>query len=108
MRTDKISRMTNGWLIGDFEPNVLRTSQFEIAHHVYKKGFHGVPHTHKIATEYNYIVSGRLIASGLELEAGDMFIYEPNEVADVVFLEDTNLVIVKTPSVPGDKYEVKA
>jgi hypothetical protein len=86
----------------------LRTSVFEVAHHFYPKGFKGTPHIHKIAIEYNYIVSGRLIASGEELGFGDFFIYEPMDVSEVEFLEDTNLIIIKTPSIPKDKYEQKS
>lgn len=104
MKTSRISNFVNGWLIGNFEPTLSKTPDFEVAHHKYPKGFSGTPHTHKIATEYNYIVKGRLIASGQELSDGEIFIYEPNEVSDVVFLEDTDLIIIKTPSVPGDKY----
>ena len=106
MKTTNISQYTNGWLFGDFEPSILRTSDFEVAHHFYEKGFKSEPHIHKIATEYNYIVRGSLIANGETLGPGDMFIYEPSEVADVEFLEDTDLLIVKTPSIPSDKYIV--
>jgi quercetin dioxygenase-like cupin family protein len=106
MRFNKISNMTNGWMIGNYIPSILRTKDFEIGHHLYQKNFKAVPHTHKIATEYNYIISGRLIVSGKELKRGDIFIYEPNDVADVVFLEDTDLIIIKVPSVLGDKYLV--
>ena len=101
-----IKQYKMGWFIGNFEPTLLKTPDFEIAHHSYKKGFTAVPHIHKIATEYNYIVSGLLIAGGKHLEKGDIFIFEPNEIADVVFLEDSELIIIKTPSVVGDKYEV--
>lgn len=104
MRTAKISDFTNGWIIGDFQPTLLKTKEFEIAHHKYPKGFVGTPHTHLIAIEVNYIVKGRLVATGLELTDGDVFIYEPGEYSEVTFLEDTDLIIVKTPSVPGDKY----
>lgn len=107
MRTENIKNYTNGWIIGDFAPTLRKTADFEIAHHFYSKGFKAVPHIHKIATEYNYIVSGSLTASGKELGRGDIFIYEPGEVADVVFHEGTDLIIVKTPSLPGDKYEIK-
>jgi quercetin dioxygenase-like cupin family protein len=85
---------------------LLKTKDFEIGHHFYIKGFVGESHTHKISTEYNYILSGKLIASGKTLETGDIFIYEPNDVSNVTFLEDTNLIIIKTPSVPQDKYLV--
>ena len=108
MIISNINAYKNGWFIGDFEPSLLRTSAFEVAHHFYPKGFKGTPHVHKISTEYNYIVSGRLTASGKELCSGDFFIYEPMDVSDVEFLEDTNLIIVKTPSMPQDKYEHKS
>lgn len=136
MRTSNIAGFKMGWFIGDFEPTLLRTPAFEVAHHFYKKGFVSTPHTHKVGTEYNYIVTGSLVAKGgrkyyehggpfcigasdsfdethmdrkmaegLTLGPGDIFIYEPFDVADVTFLEDTNLIIIKTPSLPGDKYE---
>lgn len=105
MRTSNIKSFTNGWFIGNFEPSLDKTKDFEIAHHFYPKDFKGTPHTHRIAIEYNYIVSGKLTASGKTLEAGDIFIYDPNDISDVTFLEDTNLIVIKTPSVPGDKYE---
>jgi hypothetical protein len=51
-------------------------------------------------------VSGELIASGKHLKAGDMWIYEPNEVSNVEFLSDVDLIIVRWPSIPSDKYDV--
>ena len=99
-----IKQFINGWFIGNFEPSILKTELFEVAHHFYKKDFRSIPHTHKVATEYNYIVSGKVLIGLQELSGGDMFIYTPNEVANVVFLEDTNLIIIKTPSIPIDKY----
>jgi hypothetical protein len=104
VRIDNIKSYTNGWFIGNFSPSLLKTEAFEVAHHFYHKGFKGTPHLHKIATEYNYILSGKLVASGKNLSDGDIFVYEPFEMSDVVFLEDTHLIIVKTPSVPNDKY----
>ena len=104
MKVSNIKDFKGGWIVGNFEPTLLKTPDFEVGHHLYKKGFVAVPHIHKIATEYNYVVSGSLIATGKKLGAGDIFIYDPGEVADVVILEDTNLIIIKVPSLPGDKY----
>lgn len=106
LKIKNIKEFVNGWFIGNFSPTLLKTENFEVAHHFYPKGFKGTKHTHKIGTEYNYIISGNLIVSGKMLDAGDIFVYEPNDVSDVVFLENTNLIIVKTPSIPGDKYEI--
>lgn len=106
MIISNVKSYTNGWFIGNFDPSLLKTEIFEIAHHFYKKGFSGIKHTHKVATEYNYILSGKLIASGKSLKTGDIFVYEPNDISDVIFLEDTNLIIIKTPSIKNDKYEL--
>lgn len=106
MKVANIADMKGGWFVGNFEPSVLKTGDFEVAHHHYKRGVTSDPHTHKLAVEINYILKGKAIVSGTTLETGDIFIYEPNDVADVRFLEDTDLVIVKAPSVPEDKYSV--
>ena len=38
---------------------------------------------------------------------GDIFIIEPNEIVDPLFLEDTQYVVVKTISDINDKYIVE-
>ncbi len=106
MKIYNIDDMTKGWFIGDFSPSVFKNPFFEVAHHKHEKGYRCDPHTHKIAQELTYIVRGKLIASGKELASGDMFIYEPNDVADVEIIEDVDLIVVKWPSVPSDKYAV--
>ena len=72
----------------------------EVAHHQHEAGYVTPPHTHKIAQELTYIVSGKLLVDGQELSAGKMFLYEPNDVADVKVLEDVDVIVVKWPSVP--------
>lgn len=101
-----IKNFINGWFIGDFNPSIFKNCFFEVAHHKHKKGYIGQLHYHKIAEEVTYIVSGRLVADGKELTSGDMFVYHPKEVSNVTFLEDTDLIVVKWPSVPTDKYLV--
>lgn len=108
MQIFNISDFKLGWFIGDFEPNVLRTKDFEIAHHTYPKDFKSEPHYHKVATEINYIVRGSLMmATGggwMELKRGDGFIFRPGEFYSVEYLEETDLIVIKAPSVIGDKY----
>ena len=44
---------------------------------------------------------------GKILEQGDIFMLYPWEVADPVFIEDCEVVVVKVPSVPNDKFTIK-
>ena len=106
MKIYNINEMTKGWFIGNFEPSVFCNPFFEVAHHQHEKGYVTPPHTHKIAQELTYIVNGELRVSGKVLGKGEMFLYEPNDIADVEVLEDVDVVVVKWPSVPSDKYMI--
>ncbi|NBP01758.1 MAG: hypothetical protein EBU90_16800 [Proteobacteria bacterium] len=99
-----IKDFKNGWLIGDFEPSILKTANFELGIHTHKAGVVGDKHYHKLSNEYNYIVSGRMLVNGVELEAGDVFVYKPYEVSDCRFIEDTVLVVTRDASNKQDKY----
>ena len=98
--------MIRGWFIGDFEPSVFKTKDFEVGVLTHKKGEEWPKHYHKIATEYTVLLSGSMTICGELIEAGTIFILEPGEVADPVFHEDCTVIVVKTPSVIGDKYVV--
>jgi quercetin dioxygenase-like cupin family protein len=106
MLKEKLNNMTRGWFIGDFEPSLLKTKDFEVGILTHKKGEEWPKHYHKIATEYTVLISGSMTICGELIETGTIFILEPNEIADPVFHEDCTVVVVKTPSVVGDKYVV--
>lgn len=106
MNITKIADYVRGWFIGDFEPTVLRTKNFEVGLLFHKKNEYWSPHYHKNSVEYNVLVSGKMVVQGKEINEGDVFIFEKGEVADPIFLEDCTLVCVKVPSIPSDKYEV--
>lgn len=106
MKIFRLTPWTGGWFIGDFEPAAYRTKDFEVALKRHHRGEKWPRHYHKVATEINYLMNGRMTIQGEEFRPGDVFIMEPGETADPEFLEDCELIVVKTPSVPGDKYEV--
>jgi mannose-6-phosphate isomerase-like protein (cupin superfamily) len=95
-----------GWFIGDFEPSVLRTKEFEVNVRTHKKGEKWDAHYHKEATEYNVLVSGKMDICGSIIGSNTVFVIEPEEIAAPVFLEDCVVVCIKTPSNTGDKYIV--
>lgn len=107
MKVLKFGDMINGWFIGNFEPAVLKTDQFEVAYHKHKKGEQHDIHYHKKATEYNLLIRGKMIMNDKEFSEGDIVIMEPYDVAEAVFLTDVEIVVVKVPSVKNDKYVIK-
>lgn len=104
MKVSNINSFNSGWLVGNFSPTLFKSSDVEIGHHTYPSGYISDRHYHKVSIEYNYILKGKLIADGQTLSTGDIFIYEPHEESNVFFLEETDLIIIKAPSLPGDKY----
>ena len=107
MKVFDIKNMKGGWFIGDFSPSVFKNPFFEVAHHTHKAGYITPRHTHKISQELTYILRGKMIVSGKELSAGNIFIYEHYEIAEGKVLEDVDLIVVKWPSIPSDKYMVE-
>lgn len=106
MKTGKLIDFYRGWVIGDFEPSLLRTKNFEVGILKHPKGERWPAHYHKIATEYNILIQGSMRLCDIELTAGDTFVLEPNEIADPIFHEDCTIVCVKVPSDISDKYIV--
>jgi quercetin dioxygenase-like cupin family protein len=106
MRIFQASDFTRGWMIGDFEPSLRKTQTFEMGVLTHKKGEFWAPHYHKYATEYNLLLEGKMEINGELINEGEGFVINTLEVARPVFLEDCKVLVVKVPSVPGDKYIV--
>ena len=102
----KFQNMKGGYYIGNFEPSAYKTKDFEVAYVKHPKNDTWVKHYHKIITEINFVISGKVRINDSEFEEGDIFIIEPNEIVDPLFLEDTELIVTKTPSEPNDKFIV--
>jgi len=107
MKKFRLENMKSGWFVGDFEPSAFKTDSFEVCHRVHSRGEKWDKHTHKVAIEINLLVKGRMNMCGEDLTSGDIFIVYPSEISDPVFHEDCEIVCIKTPSVPADKYIIK-
>ena len=104
MKRYKLSECgARGWFIGDFDGAAHRTKDFEVTYQ--KNPRSQTPsHIHKIVYEITLIISGRQICNGEIFEAGDICILEPGDVSQIEYLEETEVVTIKTPSVPTDKH----
>ena len=103
MKTFKLSDSgARGWFIGDFPEAVFRTRDFEVCWQTNQRG-HAVSHYHKEITEITLVVCGRILTNGRIYGPGDIYIFEPGDISQTEYLEETNVLTVKTPSVPSDK-----
>ncbi|MEK6848635.1 MAG: hypothetical protein AABX65_03300 [Nanoarchaeota archaeon] len=103
MKIYKLDSMTKGWFVGDFE-SAFRTKDCEVAVKKYKAGDFEAKHLHKIATEVTAILSGSVLMNDKEYGEGDIIVMEPGEATDFKAITDVVNVVVKVPSVVGDKY----
>jgi len=92
-----------GWFIGDFDSAAYHTKDFEVT---YQKNSRSqtASHIHKLAYEITLVISGRQICNGQMFAAGDICILEPGDISQIEYLEETEVVTIKTPSVPSDKH----
>ena len=104
MEVKRIEDMTGGWFIGNFQPTTLSTTAFEVGYKLHHKGERWDVHFHKEALEITYLIRGKMQIQNRVLTSGDIFTIFPYEIADPIFLEDCEVIIIKTPSVVGDKY----
>ena len=104
----QLADMVGGWMVGDFEPTCIKTTACAVACKHYQAGAAEAAHVHRVATELTLIASGRVTMNGRTYVAGDIVILEPGEATDFKALEPSTTVVVKMPSVAGDKYLVEA
>lgn len=92
-----------GWFIGDFAKAAYQTKNFEVC---YQDNPRSKPasHIHKEITEITLVISGRALVNGEIFEAGDIHIIYPGEPSQIEYLEQTEVVTIKTPSIPSDKH----
>lgn len=106
MNIHKLDNFKGGWFIGNFDPSILKTDQFEVGLKFHQKDEDWPNHYHKIATEYNLLISGKLIVNGVDINAGEIFVVDPLENAKCNFVEDCYILVVKAPCVKNDKFLV--
>lgn len=98
-----LENMKLGWFIGNFNPSLLKTESFEVGIKRFAKGERELTHHQTLATEWTCVIQGR-IRIGMEIfEINEIAEIPPLESADFEALEDSILVVVKSPSFPSDK-----
>ena len=106
MKKHNLNEFWRGWMIGNFEPSLLKTDQFEVGLLTHPKGEIWPKHYHAKHTEYNLLIKGKMCIQEQIINEGEIFVLTPNEISNAEFLEDCLILCIKQPSVPGDKHEV--
>jgi hypothetical protein len=104
MKIDNIKKYIRGWIFGNFEPTLLKTNEFEFAIKKYDAGAFEAKHHHKIATEYTFVISGKIKMNGVEYGEDEIIIIEPGDSTDFLALEKTVCAVIKYPGASNDKY----
>jgi mannose-6-phosphate isomerase-like protein (cupin superfamily) len=106
MKQHHLNDMVRGWFVGGFAPTAFTSDAVEVAVKRYAAGEVEGAHYHKVATELTLIASGRVRMFDREWGPDEIVTVEPGEVTAFEALEDAVTVVVKLPSVAGDKYVV--
>lgn len=91
-----------GWFIGDFDKAIYKTKDFEVSFQENDRG-KTPSHIHNEVTEIVLVISGKALLNGELLGKGDGAVLLPGEINQLEYLEHTQILAIKTPSVPSDK-----
>jgi len=94
---------TRGWLIGNFEPSIIKTTEYELGILRHKKDEKWAFHYHVETKEINILLKGKMIINNVLINEKTVFIFEKNMISCPLFLEDCVVLCIKLPSLPGDK-----
>jgi hypothetical protein len=103
MKRYSLENMKLGWFIGNFNPSLLKTESVEVGIKRFVKGQKELTHYQTVATEWTCVIQGRIRIGVNIFDMNEIAEIPPLERADFEALEDSILVVVKSPSMPNDK-----
>lgn len=108
-------KKSGGWFIGQFMSKwghpELETQEVEVGLKILRKGDKDKLHYHKKGVEIAIVISGWFKASvnGEQVEAKErdfLIVYPQAQLELVDFIDGTEVIVVKAPSIPSDKFDV--
>jgi hypothetical protein len=104
VETFRLENYKNGWIIGDFEPSLLKNSGVELAVMNKKKGVGKNDfHYHENCIEVNVLIKGKMRCNDVIIEENEIFIFHPNVPSIYEYLEDCTFVVFKNKPSNNDK-----
>lgn len=99
-----VESFVRGWFVGNFEPTLFRTTEFEVGINKHKKGKFCAYHYHKITPEYNILLEGSVTINDKIIQRGEIFTIPIMQISCPIFHEDCKILCIKIGSEPSDKY----
>ena len=90
--------------VDEFKPSFFKSSLYEIEILKYKLGEKHIFYYHKISSEINLLLKGKMKINGCNIYTTQIFIYEPKQIICREFLEDCEILCIKIPSINDDNY----
>jgi hypothetical protein len=103
MQRHNLGNMSLGWFIGNFTPSLHSNTEVEVGVKRFARGDTEPAHFQLTASEWTCVVSGKIRIGQDVFVENEIAEIPPLESADFEALEDSILVVVKSPSVPADK-----
>lgn len=103
MKEYQLKNFTNGWFVGNFEPTIFATNDFEVSVKFFEAGDREPLHKQILATELTAVISGIVQMNSKEFSVGTIIEFKPGEACEFFSVTDATLVCVKFPSIPNDK-----
>jgi hypothetical protein len=100
----KLDNFVRGWIVGDFEPSLLKNSGIELAVMNREKGV-GVHdfHYHERCIELNVLIKGKMRCNNKVINENEIFVFNPNVPSIYEYLEDCTFVVFKNKPSNADK-----
>lgn len=92
-----------GWIIGDFEPSIIKTKDFEVGILTHNKNEKWDYHYHVYLDEINILLEGNMLLNEIVINKNQLFYIPKKQIASPIFLENCKILCIKTPSIIGDK-----
>lgn len=99
-----LNKYNRGWIIGDFEPSLLKNTGVELAIMNKKKGIGANDyHYHEHCIEINVLIKGKMKINNKLIHENEIFIFNQNVPSIYEYLEDCTLVVFKNKKSNNDK-----
>lgn len=99
-----LNEFIKGWVIGDFVPSIIKSKDIEVGVKYYKSGDKESRHVHNIVDEYTIVLTGLIKMNDKIYKEKDIVFIQKGISTDFECLVDSITLVIKTPSVPSDKF----